>query len=140
MQVDRLGPFCQSHPITPPKQTRSSSIFHVRRRNTNDSSFGYSVFGDHMADMIIATTDRLKVTLADGGWQQASSASPIRLSSIITMAINSAVAKCGFNPFLLLLPIRHKDPGRTLEEPSTGYRRYRHVKFPCLQPGSRRLS
>lgn len=42
------------HYSPPPKQTRSSSIFHVQRQNTNDSSSGSSSLGDHMADMLMA--------------------------------------------------------------------------------------
>lgn len=71
-----------------------------------------------------------------------SESQPLRLSSIIskcTMAINPALARCGFNSFCCCShqaqgPL--KDPGRILNWILTIYA----IKFPSLQPQSRRLS
>lgn len=109
------GPFLSVTSHYAPKQTWSSSIFYLQWLNTNDSSFGYSSLGDHMATMIMPITDRIKVTLADGGWQQASF--NLRGSSSVCLQLSPTVqwqlALQWPDVGLLLsaaVPIWHKDP------------------------------
>lgn len=61
------APAVTSHYST--KQVPSSHIFQLQQQNANDRSFGYSSLQVHMANMIMTVTDRIKVTLTDGGWQ-----------------------------------------------------------------------
>lgn len=117
------GPFLSVTSHYAPKQTWSSSIFYLQWLNTNDSSFGYSSLGDHMATMIMPIrqnqSDPRWWRLATGLLQ--SERQLIRLSTIIsncTMAISSAVARCRFTPFCCCSHLAQrplKDLGRTLD-------------------------
>lgn len=92
-----------------------------------------------MADMIMPITDRIKVTLADGGWQQAScnlrASLPVCLQSSPSVRWRLTLQWPDVDLILTdAIAIRHKDPGRTFEGPSSDnyYWQYRHIKFPVL--------
>lgn len=121
-----------------PKQARSSSIFYVQRQNAADSSFGCSSLGVRMADMIMSITDRIKVTLADGGWQHSSC--NLRARRFVCLQSSPSVqwqltlqwADVGLI-HVAAVPIKHNDPGRSPKVPSTVYRQSGRIKFPSVE-------
>lgn len=79
-----------------------------------------------MADMIMSITDRIKVTLADGGWQHSSC--NLRARRFVCLQSSPSVqwqltlqwADVGLI-HVAAVPIKHNEPGRSSKVPSTAY-------------------